>query len=386
MRFREPFCLYKRKISKKRVVWYYKTYDENGNRTCGHSTGLTSKTKARYYCMDLYSRGKLVPSKKQKTEDMTFEEYSKDWWVWDKCAYIKARKARGLKISRAHVDNQFRNMEKHILPTFGKIILKNINSSMIENWLLGFTGKGLSNGTANHNLKTLRIMLNEAERLGKIEKNPVKSIQPLAKVSQERGILTQKEVQKLFNPKKAEDFWKSPLSRLMNQLAACTAMRLGEVVALQCEDVKEDYIIVHRSYDRKYGLKSTKTNDKRILPVPTTIFKELKKLREQNKKGFLFSLTDGKEPFYYRTVTDHLYYALEKIEVKDRKDRNISFHSWRHYFNSLMRANNISDSKVQQITGHQTDGMTEHYTHYQPEDFKEVRDLQENVFNFPQIA
>ncbi len=76
---------------------------------------------------------------------------------------------------------------------------------------------------------------------------------------------------------------------------------------------------------------------------------------------------------------------MEKMGINEdeRKVRNITFHSWRHFFNSTMRSHNIADSKVQKITGHKTDAMTEHYTHFNIDDFKEVRNLQENILNFP---
>ncbi len=74
--------------------------------------------------------------------------------------------------------------------------------------------------------------------------------------------------------------------------------------------------------------------------------------------------------------------ALHKIGIneEERRKRNITFHSWRHFFNTLCRVNNISDSKLQRITGHKTDKMTEHYTHYSKNDFKDILAVQEGLF------
>jgi len=60
-RYREAFTLYCRKKHGQKV-WYWRTYDEYGDRTPGRSTGQTSKTLATRYVMELYRQGRLVPS------------------------------------------------------------------------------------------------------------------------------------------------------------------------------------------------------------------------------------------------------------------------------------------------------------------------------------
>lgn len=60
-RYKEPFSLYPRKTKKGVRVWYYRTYDKNGKRTIGRSTGQIFKTLARRYCQKLIKEGKLIP-------------------------------------------------------------------------------------------------------------------------------------------------------------------------------------------------------------------------------------------------------------------------------------------------------------------------------------
>jgi hypothetical protein len=50
MRIKESYTLFKRTVPSGGVVFYYRTYNENGKRTCGHSTGETTKSAAREYC------------------------------------------------------------------------------------------------------------------------------------------------------------------------------------------------------------------------------------------------------------------------------------------------------------------------------------------------
>ena len=62
------------------------------------------------------------------------------------------------------------------------------------------------------------------------------------------------------------------------------------------------------------------------------------------------------------------------IPEVERKERNITSHSWRHYFNSRFRNQRIPDAIVQR--------MTEQYTHFQAEDFREAAELQEEMGNW----
>ena len=60
-------------------------------------------------------RGELLPIKRQ-----TFEAYVRDWWIWERCPYIRSRLARGGKISRLYADSQRQRLVKYLLPKFGK--------------------------------------------------------------------------------------------------------------------------------------------------------------------------------------------------------------------------------------------------------------------------
>ena len=59
------------------------------------------------------------------------------------------------------------------------------------------------------------------------------------------------------------------------------------------------------------------------------------------------------------------------------KRRGLSMHSWRHFFNTTLQMANVALSKVQSVTGHKSDRMTEWYTHFDAKDFAEVRGVQE---------
>jgi len=75
-----------------------------------------------------------------------------------------------------------------------------------------------------------------------------------------------------------------------------------------------------------------------------------------------------------------LFTALEIIGIDkaERKRRNITFHSWRHFLNSLLINSKIPIQKIQSITGHMTAQMTSHYYHI--DDMMDVRNVQNSLF------
>jgi integrase len=98
---------------------------------------------------------------------------------------------------------------------------------------------------------------------------------------------------------------------------------------------------------------------------------------------FLFYGESRTKPLHSKAFTNSLYAALENIGIDEelRRERNITFHSWRHFINSAIRGK-LPDEKLRLLTGHRTFQMTEHYTHLLDEDYTEMRSLQENLFSF----
>ena len=254
-------------------------------------------------------------------------------------------------------------MKNHVIPVFGKKLLKNIKPKEIETWLLGSLKKGLSSSATNNNYKILQIMLSEAERLGYIAKSPASAVKPVRKTSKDRKIFTREEVKQLFDPAKKESIWDFHLNYTASLLAATSGMRLGEIQGLQVEDVYDTYVHVHRSLERGgFGLKDTKNHGERMIPLPDNTLAALRTVLRENVVGFVFSMDGGKNPVAATTITKSLYKALRTIGVKEnvRMERNLTFHAWRHYFNSRLRSAGIPDSKIQSLTGHKTLQMTEH--------------------------
>jgi integrase len=165
----------------------------------------------------------------------------------------------------------------------------------------------------------------------------------------------------------------------LNLTAAATGLRLGELQALQGRDIRDDHIIVERSLCRKYGLKPTKTGNTRIVPIPSMVAAALAPLRQGDPEEFVFAR--GAIPVGHEAVGGAYKRALARVRISIAEQRNqgLTFHSWRHFANSILRSR-VPDSVLRKITGHATEEMTERYSHQLPADLLVVREAQENLF------
>jgi integrase len=93
------------------------------------------------------------------------------------------------------------------------------------------------------------------------------------------------------------------------------------------------------------------------------------------------SKPQNRKPIGRDAVIKSFFKALETIGIdgEERKRRNLTFHSWRHFFNTYLLTANVTDAKVMAITGHVTEKMKKHYTHFDTTKFTEVTEAQKKL-------
>jgi integrase len=101
----------------------------------------------------------------------------------------------------------------------------------------------------------------------------------------------------------------------------------------------------------------------------------------QKSADLVFCGRDRKTPLSPRFILDGFYTALAAIGIDEteRQERRITFHSHRHFLNTALRSARVPDALVQRVTGHATQEMTEHYSHFALEDFRDVMKVQERL-------
>ena len=345
---KKPFCLFLKKLANGREIYYYTAYDFDGKRR-QFSTGSADQMEAYQICLDRLKEGRLVPTSK-----ILFERYTRDWFT-EHCPYYSPRMEKGRGYSRSSIENKSRILHKHILPYFGEKRLDFIQTNEIEDWLHMLKNAGYAVNSINQYLAVLRLVFTEAVRTGTTSVNPVKNVLPYTEHQKEKGILTEDESKRLFSRETVERVWNgNTLQFLISYTAFITGMRQGECLALTSSCLHDTHIHVKYSWDRKYGLKSTKSGKERYVPIPPALSLELKSLAERRGGRFVFAGSTPFKPVDYKAVQKYLNRAMENIGIDEgeRKKRRLSFHSFRHGANTRMKAAGIPDAVVRSIIGH----------------------------------
>ncbi len=389
MRQRDDFQLFRRKTKQRKngkpvFVWYYRLW--NGTRrTTARSTGQTSSSAAETWLKERLKAGTL-----QRGSDPLFEDYTASWWKWGECPYVLRRLARGRTIGRTYVEICRGYLDNHIMPALGELRISEITTETIEQLVMDLSEKESHRGgplcptTVNQILACLKIIFSESVRLGRLAVDPTRTVEPLEERPRERSFLAPGEVRKLFNLRTIKKVWDGDRRQYtINLLAASTGMRLGECQALQNRFVFNGYVQVEHGWTR-FGLKEPKRGSKRVIPLPSKTQLRLCELMQlspyQDPEDLIFWGEARDRPLSQNYILDHLYTALEEIGVspEERMRRNISFHGWRHFFNSFLRGK-VADVKLQKLTGHRTQEMLENYTHFSIGDYKDVLAVQEKM-------
>jgi integrase len=269
-------------------------------------------------------------------------------------------------------------MDNQLIPYFGKMAMNKITAEAIEGWFDYMIGQKYQNTYTNRVYCTLKIMMAEAVARKVLASDPTASLTSLVNDRREIKIITQEEFKALF----VTDWkrvWKGDrIVYTANKLAALTGMRTSEVIGLKGEYVFDDHLYLCKQFD-KYGYRDTKTKDKNNIPLPPDMATELQELILMNGQGFVFSDDGGAAPISHWAMYAGFKRALNAIGINDEQiaERRLHLHAWRHFCDTELLKAGIAVSKVQAITGHKTERMTERYCHFDPNDFTEVREAQE---------
>lgn len=314
----------------------------------------------------------LVTTEKQKT----FAEILDGIFDYKTSEMIKRKHLRGKRYSRNHADIQRRQYENHIRPFFCDKNPRKIKATTVEDWVDILLAKKLKAISIAHLFSTLNILFKELIRMEYIDRNPLEGVERFSKKTAEKDIYRDDEIETLFSsPDSYRNIWnKSTPYYVICRLASETGIRMGEAQALLKDNVKETSIIIAHSWDRKYGLKDTKTGETREIPIFPEMRRWLEKQMQENKTDYVFALPGGKGPVDHKAVHKHLYRALRKIGIteEEREKRSLSFHNFRHTLNTRLINSGAPLMLVQSITGHRDVKMSEHYYHPKPEDFEKA--------------
>jgi hypothetical protein len=187
MRTRRPYYLFKVITRERGAIWPVCHYERIGVQR-EQTTGELTKAKARKFAVDLLQKNATARS-------MTLKEFTKDFFVWGECTWIKRQFAQGRGYDRQWAATKRSMLLNHLIPKFGTLRLEQIIRPAVERWLVGLVS---SKQTRNHFPYSLRTVIAEAETEAHFERNPLEHADPLGKQYRRRDIFTLEELKLLI--------------------------------------------------------------------------------------------------------------------------------------------------------------------------------------------
>lgn len=361
---------YYRLFRKPNGYWYYWVY-KDGKRY-NRSTNEKSKTRAIEIIKERLDRGTILG--KASSSMMFFKDYAEIFYVPGKCPIIGEYLKRGGSLTTQHIKQSRAFIVDKLIPDWGETRLKDFTKANITEWLLGLPARyEIGIPRANQTLFILKQILNEAVNENLLIRNPAADVKPLVGTNEGKDAFTEEQIAQIFSTP-----WKNSLAETACLLAAMTGMRLGEVQALTTDQIKNGYLQIDASYSPYDKRKTTKSGHSRIVPITDEMRQLL--LDTAITDGYIFSL-DGRKPMSRSNLTDALKDRLDELGItKGATGKKVSFHSFRHTFNSKLVASDIQGAQIRAVIGHESQTMTEHYTHLTAEDMKSVKAVQQRIY------
>jgi len=280
----------------------------------------------------------------------------------------EASKSKGTAIRYRHtVENFLEQIGSKAEASLSAVVPRDI-----ERFRDGELKQGKSPATANMAVKTLRIPFNLARRQGLIFTNPAEAIDMLPNESGERGVFTPEQLTALLAA--ADDEWKG-----MILLGATCGLRIGDAAKMTWENVDLEKKVIRYFPQKAQKGKTRKAIETVVLP---DLEEYLLNWRggSDKPKAPLFPALHAKRV----SGAGGLSTAFEKvmraagvegepdtrnIRGKGRRFNNLSFHSLRHTFISIMANAGVSKEIRMKLAGHSSN-VHERYTHLEVETYR----------------
>jgi integrase len=341
--------------------------------------------------------------RKDTPESETFESYLTHFWDYERSPYVEEKLSHKVQIGKKHTKLSLERVNRYWIPYFKGRVLAEITREDVKRFsvFLAKTYPDLSPLTLKQILRVGVTALRWAAANKLIPEDPTNDLPAYSSKSKKRGVLSPKETADLFRLE-----WKNKKSLLINLVAMTTGLRIAEILALRPENIGEEYLTIEWSYSIVDGLKSTKTDEPRTVPIIPQLRDAMRKLALLNPHGdgYVFFGDKPHKPYDQHEPLKALKKMLIKLRAGDRpgqsapkqeikewkdrereaieywKKRNVVFHSWRHFYASRM-TDKLEARKVMLATGHKTEAVFHGYAdHALESDLNEVAVTTTEVF------
>lgn len=324
----------------------------------------------------------FVSFDRTKGTEITFKEYATNFWTYDDSDYVARKNSeKEGSIHRSYVKDMLCVLNKHILPRLPEgRLLSDVQPSDAERIKDAMLKEGISSSMINKAMSCMRLILEEAYRLGYISEDKASRIINIQRKEKKRGILTTEETSKLLSWLNQNTKGYERYKYLTVRFAIETGCREGEIVALtpSCFSKMDNgnySILIKSSMSERDGIKSTKNGESRYVTVSAELGDEMLAFASKNpffkKDGYVFySKEKPEKPLLKKKIReDAFYWGLYSIGIdeEERKARNIVFHSERH-FSAVKLSQHGDKRQIKLSTGHKSDAVFNVYSGHQTEE------------------
>ena len=139
-------------------------------------------------------------------------------------------------------------------------------------------------------------------------------------------------------------------------------------------DTTQDCLRIRYCYScGKKEVEKVNYSEEKIIPLNTAQLKRLSAFCGKNTNVFIVRGADRENPLNFEKITpDESKKMMMFMGEIVRTERNLTFHGFRHFFNSTIRGT-VSDDILRLQTGHLDEKMTDHYDHMTDERGEQLR-------------
>lgn len=339
-------------------IWEWRHTTPDGRRFSGYAK---TQVDAKARCMAKVrqaEKGVDVKATKQKVKDYLA------WWLAD---VVSARCSA--KTLRTYSDV----VRLHIEPELGKYEVGKLTAQHVQSLMRNKERAGLSTRTVGHIRGTLRTALNDAVRMGVVDRNVAALTDPPRRETIEREPFTVEEAKALLAATASDRIG------ALYRLAITLGLRRGELLGLQWRDIdlEAGTLRVARTLGRVGGeivVKEPKTDrSRRTLSLGASNVTALRKHKdeqafERKKAGSLWRETGHVFTTVIGTPIDpDNLTKLFKSQLTAAGLRDQRFHDLRHAAATLMLRDGLPVHEVSAVLGHsQTSTTLNVYSHVLP--------------------
>lgn len=257
---------------------------------------------------------------------------------------------------------------KYLRPFFGNMVLENIKTGVINDWVADLTRKGRHPKTVHNLWKQFRAIMNWHAQQNDEPKRAWYPSLPVIPELEQRWF-TQDEMRRIVAVATGQ-------YRVLFHLAGFSGLRSGELSGLHVEDIDfvRGVVRVRRSVWRGIEVSTKTKKGYRDVFVDSNTLQMLKNYLGDRTTGRVFQTCNGTPLENHNIVRQVLKPICKRLGIAPG-----GMHAWRHGRVSHLQANNVPGDFTKNQVGHSSLRTTSGYTHF-TEAF--IRDTVERLSGF----